>query len=303
MPPQNAQREAADREAIQQRAGKDEAVALDMTREAAMAFLDADADGDHLLDYEEFRMAVPEKMRGQSAEAALRELFATADADGSGQISMSEFFMWTLTIAQSHGGNGLEAVFKRFDRDARGELDSEEFSAACEEMGFGELAGEMFVELDHDDSGTISYSELMGILKGRAHLVSKDCKRFLTTLAFDAAKPSAGGEPRAGSLEAVAQVTPSTALHSPPEALHRLPQASAGIRRLPLTRTPSRLDRPGLGAPRRGCRGAAPRAAAEAQGARLQGELPSSSSLEPSHPHPPLSLTPPSATRSLTSTG
>jgi Ca2+-binding EF-hand superfamily protein len=173
---------------------------LDMTREAAMAFLEADADGDALLDYEEFRMAVPERMRGQTSEAALRELFNSADADGSGQISMSEFFLWTLTIAQSVGGKGLEAVFMRYDRDYRGTLDESEFAAACEEMGFGGLASELFSELDSDGSGTISYSELLGILKGRVNVVSKDCKRFLTTLAFDATKPRADTSARSGGL-------------------------------------------------------------------------------------------------------
>ena len=197
-------------------AGRVEPAAVDMAREAAMAFIEADLNGDHQLTFEEFKLAVPERMKKKESLATLEHLFSVADADSNGYVTMHEYFMWVLTVAVQGTGTGLEAVFRRYDRNNEGNLDAREFAMACEDMGesathqwsldlrtslrlggssltnagFGELAHDIFMELDGDESGSVSYSELMSLLRSREHLVSQPCKKFLTELAFSGGRSS-----------------------------------------------------------------------------------------------------------------
>lgn len=56
-----------------------------------------------------------------------------------------------------------------------------EFALACEEMGFGDAANDLFEELDPDESGSISSSELLEAVRERG--ASRDAKRLLYALA------------------------------------------------------------------------------------------------------------------------
>ena len=133
---------------------------VEMAREAMMAFLDSDVDGDHMLDFEEFRDAVPQALVEESNEEQvrsndeeLRQMFAAADADGSGLISLHEYMMWTLSVAHEHTGAGLEAIFRRYDENGEGNLDIHEFKHVCEDTGFDDMSENIFKELDLDASG------------------------------------------------------------------------------------------------------------------------------------------------------
>ena len=85
-----------------------------VARETAASFLEADVNGDKQLDFDEFISAIPMKTRELYTETALREAFDMADIDKSGFISMDEYFMWALTVAEQVG-SGLEAIFRRYD--------------------------------------------------------------------------------------------------------------------------------------------------------------------------------------------
>lgn len=97
--------------------------------------------------------------------------------------------MWTLSFIEMQTGSGLDAVFNRYDASSEGALDAREFAQAAEDMGFGPLAHELFLELDPDGTGSVTHEELSKFLKRTAQNRSKGCsnlaKRFLTGLAFD----------------------------------------------------------------------------------------------------------------------
>ena len=65
---------------------------------------------------------------------------------------------------------------------------SSQFARAAEDLGFGALAHDLFIELDPDGSGNISYYELMDHLRKttnkRVEGVSRTAKRFLAGVAF-----------------------------------------------------------------------------------------------------------------------
>lgn len=155
-------------------------------REAAVSFLAIDGAGDGELDFEDFKKLLPhgEEMN----EQMLREAFGMADADGSGTISKTEYFLWTLNVASRSAGMGAmvdKQLRESFDKSGDGKLNMVEFVEAAEEFGFGSIAHDIFLELDADGSGFVSFNEIHEMMRGVKTKVSTDCKKFLTALSFD----------------------------------------------------------------------------------------------------------------------
>ena len=155
-----------------------------LVRDVAQAFLVSDVNKNHRLSFEEFLRAVPAAMKSMKSEADLRKLFNTVDADGNGSVSIDEFFIWTLSFMKTTKGSGIEEVFRRYDPEKHGILNALEFSHAAEDIGFGEVANDLFIEFDTDNTGTVSHTEVLEIVK--LHGISRDAKRLLTEIAFDA---------------------------------------------------------------------------------------------------------------------
>ena len=173
-----------------------------IAREASLAFLEADVNGDGILEFDEFKEAIRRlRFRANSAgvsegtellnatdEEELRQLFDGIDSDKSGTIEMDEYFLWTLDMATAQGC-GLESLFRKYDTSGEGMLDANEFALAVEDLGFSAtFAHDLFVDLDDDNSGAVSYSEITQTLKERVGGVSEESKKLLTTLAFHDAK-------------------------------------------------------------------------------------------------------------------
>ena len=159
---------------------------MDIVQKAMIAFLQADKNGDRVLNFDEFKEVLPKDMKVTEEQA--REIFNMCDADGNGTISQDEFFFWTVQVATQYGGNqisGLQEQFKKFDTSGDGQLNSLEFRNAVEPFGFGAVAHDMFLELDLDGTGTVSYTELMQTLKSRRVSVTSGVKKLMTSMSFD----------------------------------------------------------------------------------------------------------------------
>lgn len=183
---------------------------LDLIRDSAASFFSADLDDEQGLSFDEFRNMLPTHIRDKFKDSTLREIFGDADSDGDGRISRKEFFFWTLRAAHEQSGSSssnLERCFTRFDLSGDGELNLSEFTQMVERFGFGELGHEIFGELDTDQTGTVSYVELMQAISAHTGSYSKNCQRLLAACAFDL---SNGGDESSPSKRQPAKRFPST---------------------------------------------------------------------------------------------
>ena len=155
-----------------------------LVREVAHAFLSADKSGDRRLTFDEFLDAVPAQMKANRSERALKSLFNVVDADKDGAVSIDEFFIWTLSFLQDSQASGLEEVFQHYNIDGKPELNAMEFAMAAEDIGFGELANDLFVEFDPENTGSIRHKDIINLVQQR--VLSRNAKRLLTEIAFDA---------------------------------------------------------------------------------------------------------------------
>ena len=77
------------------------------TKEDVMRFAEVD-DGDQELDFEEFLAMMPRLIRKTHSTEEIRVWFDSADVDGSGLLSINEYFKWTLAMnATQHGSDAL----------------------------------------------------------------------------------------------------------------------------------------------------------------------------------------------------
>ena len=179
---------------------------VSILQSAASAFFRADGNADTKLDFEEFCTSIPPDIAKHTCRDTLREIFDLADTNHDGEIDREEYFMWTLRWTSAHAGvgSGVEDAFRRYDKTGDGKLDLREFCNAVDEFGFGSIAPAVFEELDKDESGTISYAELIEGIRAQhrgAYSYSDDCKRVLTQMSFQVVKCQAAGEPKDVALD------------------------------------------------------------------------------------------------------
>ena len=175
---------------------------VNLMRETAMAFMEADVDNSQALSFEEFASLVPKSMKLKPAQVKM--MFRQADVDGNGEISLDEYFSFVLSNASEQVAHGLSSIFNRYDTSHDGNLSLDEFAGAIKSMGFPyELGQQVFLELDVDGSGSLSFKELTDHMKTRIDSLSSESKKLVTSLALGpdedhkkrASRLSSGGKP------------------------------------------------------------------------------------------------------------
>ena len=161
--------------------------------------------------------------RRQMTLSEMREIFELAAAEINGRLpddgdavitSSDEFLLWTHAVAQRMNAATLKALFLRYDTAAvsatsqskaekarasehsgDGSLDAFEFYRLAEDLGFAELAHELFVEIDRDGSGSVTYLEVADpryLTRRKPKPASFAMRKFLTALAFDGERCAVG---------------------------------------------------------------------------------------------------------------
>jgi Ca2+-binding EF-hand superfamily protein len=133
-------------------------------------FIKYDADGSGEIDFDEFKVMLPE-LGVTLSEAKAFKYFRQCDTDGQGGIDLAEFKV-ALFILDPDGGNsvgfkpnsllGPRDAFDLFDEDRSGSLDEDEFSLALEYMKLPVSDGKLemlFAKYDADGSGSVEYKE------------------------------------------------------------------------------------------------------------------------------------------------
>ena len=135
----------------------------------ACRFVEFDKDGDRELDFEQFMAMMPSPILEIYTEAEIRSWFDYADVNSDGILDTNDYWRWSWgNLVNKHGKQALVNMFKAFDADGTGLLDSFEFEQAARCMGYGSVAKEIFQDLDDDNSGTVTYSEIVfNLMEGK----------------------------------------------------------------------------------------------------------------------------------------
>ena len=153
-------------------------------------------------------------IRDGQSEEEVRRWFHAADADGNGEVSINEFFVFSLTReatrTKGSGQDCIRAIFQQYDVDGTGHLDKAEFRKVAEDLGFGAMADVIFDDLDDDASGFVHYDEVINKIKPMAKVIGKSpTKMFVMSMAWIehdkavdlAAERTQGGRSIVGSSE------------------------------------------------------------------------------------------------------
>ena len=180
-----------------------------LMRDNARIFSKADADGDGKLTFLEFceliklqaklqrrahilkgkAPAKPGDLPPMPSRTMLRDWFHMIDFDHSGQLSMTEFFGFSLreALARSMQADGLVAFLQIWDMNSDNKLDAEEFSRVTSALGFASITKDLMELCEVDEDGSVPITR---ITKALHHKVEgEDAEEFLHEASTIAQRP------------------------------------------------------------------------------------------------------------------
>ncbi|KAF7815613.1 calcium-dependent protein kinase 17-like [Senna tora] len=129
-------------------------------------FRSMDTDNSGTITIEELRHGLT-KPGTKLSEQEVEQLMEAADADGNGLIDYDEFITATMHLNRMNKEEHLYAAFQYFDKDNSGFITKEELEQALREfnMNDGRDINEVISEIDADNDGRIDYEEFVAMMK------------------------------------------------------------------------------------------------------------------------------------------
>ncbi|XP_058089340.1 calcium-dependent protein kinase 2-like [Magnolia sinica] len=142
-------------------------------------FKSMDTDNSGTITLEELKQGLS-KQGTKLSEVEVKQLMEAADADGNGIIDYDEFITATMHMNRMDREEHLYTAFQYFDKDNSGYITTEELEQALKEYGMhdGRDIKEIISEVDADNDGRINYDEFCAMMrKGNPEVNPKKKRR------------------------------------------------------------------------------------------------------------------------------
>ncbi|CAM8978526.1 unnamed protein product [Rhodiola kirilowii] len=129
-------------------------------------FKGMDTDNSGTITMEELKQGLA-KQGTKLSEYEVKQLMEAADADGNGIIDYDEFITATMHMNRMDREEHLYTAFQYFDKDNSGYITTEELEQALKEYGMleGRDINEILAEVDADNDGRINYDEFVAMMR------------------------------------------------------------------------------------------------------------------------------------------
>ncbi|XP_062182617.1 calcium-dependent protein kinase 25-like [Phragmites australis] len=129
-------------------------------------FKSIDKDNSGTITLEELKNGLA-KQGTKLSDAEIQQLMEAADADGNGLIDYDEFVTATVHMNKLDREEHLYTAFQYFDKDNSGYITKEELEQALKDQGLYDAKEikEIISEADSDNDGRIDYSEFVAMMR------------------------------------------------------------------------------------------------------------------------------------------
>ncbi|KAL8509134.1 hypothetical protein ACS0TY_016360 [Phlomoides rotata] len=129
-------------------------------------FTKIDTDSDGIVSTEELKAGLP-KFNSQLSESEIQMLIEAVDTNGKGTLDYGEFLAISLHLQKMANDEHLHKAFSYFDKDGNGFIEPDELRDTLMEDGEDctDVANDIFLEVDTDKDGLISYDEFVAMMK------------------------------------------------------------------------------------------------------------------------------------------
>ncbi|EXB99432.1 Calcium-dependent protein kinase 13 [Morus notabilis] len=130
-------------------------------------FRKMDTDNDGIVSIEELKSGL-RNFGSQLGESEVQMLIEAVDNNGKGTLDYGEFVAISLHLQRMANDEHLHKAFSYFDKDGNGYIEPDELRDALMEDGAEDctdVANDIFLEVDTDKDGRISYDEFVAMMK------------------------------------------------------------------------------------------------------------------------------------------